>query len=369
MSSATLPQVEGGSDNSLSFAAIDLRKAANSLCAGYIAGIAGILVGHPLDSMKVHLQTSNSASTVQPPAPVNQTTPVSSNTLISGTRNLSSVAQVTSNIDTKQLNTATERSSLRALYAGVGGPLLTIGLLSSANFALYDTFRRALYRTQQNGNSGVNRDYLHNDSLLNVAISSTAAGGVISFATSPLMVVKTKQQVMLWSMKKAARDTFIHQGGLWNFYSGFGAHFICDAIGRGVYITSYEYLKRFVIARNADCSLHDLNINNEVEHVALLSLKERMLCASLSGILCWSIIYPFDVIRSKIYAKAALLPNKTECPSSSQLAMEVWKKEGYRPFFKGFGVTVARAGPVAATVLPIYDLALDWLSNYPTLRF
>lgn len=362
MSSITLTKSAETDDVFANISSIDLRKAIDSLCAGYIAGSAGILVGHPLDSMKVLLQTSNSdANTIVSP----QTTG-SVNASVSGARNLSSVAKVPLNVKTTQLNPTPEhKRSLRALYAGVSGPLLTIGMVASVNFALYDTFRRTLYRKQQSNDAGPNRDYLNKDSLVDVAISSTAAGGIVSFATSPLMVVKTKQQVMLWSMRKAAKDTLVHQGGVRNFYSGFGAHFICDSVGRGVYFTSYEYLKRLIVSRNrssTDLSLSG-SISNNGTDSAFLSLQERMLCASVAGMLSWSVIFPFDVIRSRTYAQAAILPNKDACPSSSEVARDVWRKGGYRPFFKGFGITVARAGPVAATVLPIYDLTLDWLAN------
>ncbi len=34
-----------------------------------------------------------------------------------------------------------------------------------------------------------------------------------------------------------------------------------------------------------------------------------------------------------------------------------------RALYRGFSVTVLRAGPVAAMVLPVYDLALEYLSS------
>lgn len=260
------------------------------------------------------------------------------------------------------------KRSLRSLYAGVSGPLLTTGAIASVNFALYDTFRRILYYDDKGNNncSGARNGYLYHDSLFNVAVSSTSAGAIISFATSPLMVVKTKQQLMLWSMKKAAKDTLVHKGGFRNFYAGFGAHFICDGIGRGVYFTTYEYLKRLIIKRNgvnAAVEQSNIVVNGNDEPASIITVVDRMACAALAGMACWAVIFPFDTIRSKMYAKAALLPNRDVCPSCTQLAMETWKKGGFRLFFKGFTITILRAGPVASVVLPIYDLTLDWLKQ------
>lgn len=349
----------------------DLREAFSPLCAGYIAGSCGIIVGHPLDSLKVLLQTGNHtpSSTTTPLTtattttnPINQ--PLSSAAAASPNRNLSSVANRVTNNNQAILG---GKRSLRSLYAGMGGPLISIGLVQSINFAFYDTFRRALY-AQQHGHDETksNGDYLYNDSLANVAISSTAAGSLISFITSPLMVVKTKQQIMLWSMKKAAKDTLRHQGGFRNFYAGFGPHFYCDGIGRGVYFTSYEYLKRYFINRNQEIASQ--NFYGQISYSSrdmtqYISLPERMVCAGVAGMVCWTFIFPFDVIRSKIYAQAALLPTMSDPPNAWKMTQDLWQKGGIKPFFRGFSITVARAGPVAAVVLPVYDMTLDWLQS------
>jgi hypothetical protein len=34
-----------------------------------------------------------------------------------------------------------------------------------------------------------------------------------------------------------------------------------------------------------------------------------------------------------------------------------------RAFYRGFSISILRAGPVAASVLPVYDLTLEWLSS------
>ena len=88
-----------------------------------------------------------------------------------------------------------------------------------------------------------------------------------------------------------------------------------------------------------------------------------MICAGTSGMLCWTVIFPCDVIRSKIYARSALLPCKADPPNAWTMTKDIWRNGGWKPFFRGFSITVARAGPVAAVVLPVYDLAFDWLQS------
>ena len=80
----------------------------SSITAGYIAGSVGLLIGHPLDSLKVALQTGGAG---------------------------------------RMPRTSKE---LMILYSGVGPPLMTVGAVASVNFAIYDNVRRALFRKEIN---------------------------------------------------------------------------------------------------------------------------------------------------------------------------------------------------------------------------
>jgi hypothetical protein len=142
----------------------------NSLMAGYAAGTTGTLIGHPLDSVKVWMQTSNH--------PYQTTT----NTLISSSSKPSTFAGI-----------STHR--LRALYAGISGPLLSVGLVQSINFAVYDASRRMLYGLDHPDADPDDDDYLHSDSLVNVALASMSAGLVLAPLTLPMITIKTQQQL------------------------------------------------------------------------------------------------------------------------------------------------------------------------------
>ena len=78
----------------------------------------------------------------------------------------------------------------------------------------------------------------------------------------------------------------------------------------------------------------------------------------VAGIACWVFIYPTDVIRSRLYSASA-----------ADTHMNLWQvlrvmhaEQGWRSFFKGFNVTMLRAGPVAAVILPVYDMVLHQLT-------
>jgi hypothetical protein len=251
--------------------------------------------------------------------------------------------------------------SVPSLYAGMAGPLLASGAIRSFNFAVFDAVRRGMFH-----GDATHYNYLHHDSLTNVAVASFVSGASTSLLTSPMAIIKTKQQITMMGFRQTVVDTFgVNRSrnsttakawlrGISNFYIGFRVHFTCDAIGTAVYFTSYEFLKREIARRKP---YDDGNNTHNDNH---LSLPERMICAAASGMICWSIIFPYDVLRSRLYYQS--LSNRTQS-TAFQIANDMIRKEGMRSLYRGVGVTVARAGPVAAVVLPVYDCVLSWLSR------
>lgn len=380
------------SSNEHSYTARSIR---NGLVAGYSAGICGIVVGHPLDSIKVLLQAGNSVSSSGAPLATSagtSATLVTSGPAISraSSTTAGNVAQSTSvkaNVSTVAAAPSQRQSfsmfsneskigkrSLRALYSGVTGPLLTTGILQSLNFAIYDSVRRELYQRQiQSADSnclignGQPDDYLHYDNLSNIALSSAIAGASTSILTSPMVIVKTKQQLMVWGFRKAIRETYSNGGlnGMRNFYTGFGVHFFCDTVGRSVYMYTYELLKRMLAqAKENKQSTTPLSKNN-IGGVSTqnLSVPERMICAASAGMTCWAFIFPADVIRSKLYAKSLTSQSSLTTYDGINLARKMVQEQGIRSLYRGVGITVARAGPVAAAILPVYDSVLAWVSS------
>jgi hypothetical protein len=387
------------------------RTICNSILAGYAAGICGTIVGHPLDSAKVWLQTQSNghaantinASNIHPSAATSTARTVyniktgttnivpasitnrSMSTLASSTTASASASSVTSSVTSSAVSRYA--STVRALYKGIGGPLVAVGMVQSINFAVYDSCRRMLYsydmqklqqQQQQVGSSTAftanldHSNYLNHDSLYNVAASSMVAGSILACFTSPMLIVKTQQQVFGHSFRHAALQMIRPDASgplqFRNMFVGFSVHTFSEVVGRAVYFCTYEYLKRnMLVYRQAQ----DPNLET-------VSLQDRMASAAMSGILCWAAIFPIDAVRCRLYAERPALSTaaststiaggvsstavRTGNLTAVQMARHMWQQGGWRSFYRGFGVTVLRAGPVAAAVLPIYDLALEQLS-------
>lgn len=195
-------------------------------------------------------------------------------------------------------------------------------------------------------------NYLTEDSLQNVGIAAGCAGVTLSFITAPLQIVKTRQQVKPHlSLSHVIRATYRPQNRpatLRNFYVGYSAHVACEGPGRVVYFVVYEYLKRMFAGNRGEWAIDAL-------------LSERMISAAVSGITCWAVIFPFDVIRARIYAASART-NLERNPSVLETARSLYDAGGIRNFYRGIGLTILRAGPVAGAVLPVYDIVFQHLT-------
>jgi Mitochondrial carrier protein len=259
-------------------------------------------------------------------------------------------------------------------YSGVSGPLLTVGVVQSLNFAVYDRTRQYLHSQRLSpppGQQGftISTHYLTEDSLSGVATAGMVSGMTIACITAPLVMIKTNQQITGNSFRQALQESFYMNGrvNLFAGAAGFLPHVIGESVGRSIYYFAYEGLKRsWASAKAANHGVPSANGSTS----ATTSLQERMVCAAMSGITCWAAIFPLDALRSRLYAAAAVSTQPTDAlsqyqsTSSRQLLMDTIRQmRQERSFYRGFWVTVLRAGPVAAAVLPVYDLTLETLAS------
>ena len=308
------------------------RAIANSFVAGWTAGVTGTLAGHPLDSIKVWVQTG-----IRPSADKNKNNKKVSSSLSSG---------------------AGVWNTVRRLYAGVTGPIITVGLIQSINFTVYDSTRRFWYYHYDNPSAdpqGAEKHaYLRNDSYTSIAVAGFAAGAVLSLITSPMYMVKTMQQTTHPSLKfqDALRMVRAHPG------TGFGVHFAVETLNRSVYFCTYEYFKRYFEQEQGEQQGYSDSDSDQEE--PKISLTGRMIGAAAAGINCWAWIYPIDALRSRIYAN---MTSDASIRSAGQMTRIMYAEGGWRSFYRGFFITTMRAGPVAAAILPVYDYVLETLNR------
>ncbi|RPB17766.1 mitochondrial carrier protein [Morchella conica CCBAS932] len=278
--------------------------------AGYISGAASIIIGSPLDIIKVRLQ--------------------------SGPLNISPTAQTYS------------FENLGSLVRGAAAPLVGYGALNALLFVSYNRTLELLGDTPANPSS-----------LWKIWVAG-AAGGLATFCVnSPTDLVKCRAQLSAsgessWSITKQ----ILRSQGIRGLYFGGVVTSLRDSIGYGFYFLPYQYIQK-VLDGNFDMS----------DHYAF----KILLSGGLAGCISWASIYPLDLVKTRYQtqftaSEAPLLPNQNRSAAPMGAEMSTWEcaKAAYREggrkiFFNGLGICMARAFLVNAAGFFVYEWALAQL--------
>ncbi|XP_063363145.1 mitochondrial basic amino acids transporter-like [Cydia amplana] len=165
--------------------------------AGCIGGCAGIIAGHPLDTLKVHVQSGRGSA-------------------LECTKSL------------------LKGGTLSTVYRGVWAPLGGVSAVNAIVFGAYGNTRRALPDP---------------DSLKTHATAGAAAGLMQSLACAPVELVKTRQQLSIpgdglpggaW----AGARHILRTGGIRTLFRGLTITAARDCPAFAIYFTSYEMMTR-----------------------------------------------------------------------------------------------------------------------------
>ncbi|KAG0634783.1 mitochondrial carrier domain-containing protein [Tuber brumale] len=264
--------------------------------AGYISGALGILLGSPLDILKVHLQSRSTSTTT--------TSPSSSISLF-----------------------PTATSYIR----GTAAPLLGYGCLNAILFYTYNRTLSLLSTPQQ-------QQQQQQQSSLATIWTAGAVGGAISFVLSaPVELVKVRTQTRPDENSYKVARGVVKREGVRGLYLGGGVTGVRDSVGYGFYFWAYEYMKRLLRYKEA------VGEGGGGEDQDMAGMK-ILLAGGVAGCISWLSVYPLDVIKTRVQTQdecEGLLGNKRlgtwECAKSA------YAGGGARVFFNGLGICMARA--------------------------
>ncbi|KAF7412643.1 hypothetical protein HZH66_001539 [Vespula vulgaris] len=210
--------------------------------AGCLGGCAGIMVGYPLDTVKVHMQTQDYR-----------------NPKYKGTLHC--------------LRTLITKESVFGLYRGMTSPMAGVAVVNAIVFGVYG-------QTQKHMSD--------KDRLSYHFLAGAIAGIAQSPISSPIELAKTRMQLQSSTNKtkysgpvKCLKDIYKKEGyrGVFN---GLGITFLREAPSFGVYFLTYEIL---------------------TQSKEPISTPRMLLAGGLAGTASWVISYPLDVIKSRIQAE------------------------------------------------------------------
>lgn len=299
--------------------------------AGYISGAAGILIGNPLDLIKVRLQAG---------------TPLVSSS--------SSSIHSTSSVNPRTY--ASQFSSASYLIRGATAPILGYGALNALLFVTYSRTRDLLH----NPTPSITPSQSHQVNLWTIWLAGAIGGLATWVVSTPTELIKCRAQLSssptgasTWGITREILKT----EGVRGLYFGGVVTALRDSIGYGFYFWSYELSTRFMLQK------YPPSEHNEAGTEA----AKVLLCGGLAGVVTWASIFPLDVIKTRVQAQvfpsgehSPLLSSNLEVTERRRLgaieiARNAYRNEGVGVFFRGLGICSIRAFMVNAVQWAVYE--------------
>lgn len=269
----------------------------------FSTGCAGLLVGHPFDTVKVHLQTQDVK-----------------NPQYRGAFHC--------------IKSIMAKESFRGLYRGMSSPMLGTSAINAIVFGVY-------------GN--VQRFSSNPDSYSSHFMAGAFAGFTQSIICSPMELAKMRLQLQMDRIgaKKFTGPTqclsYIYRcEGLAGVFRGLSATALRDVPGFASYFVSYEYLMR--LKKDP-------------------GIAYTLFAGGTAGALSWVFAIPIDVIKSRLQADGMsgehrLYNGMIDCARKS------YQNEGTAFLMRGLSSTLLRAFPMNAVCFLVVSMTLKHWDNF-----
>ncbi|KAI8980464.1 mitochondrial carrier domain-containing protein [Pilobolus umbonatus] len=280
-------------------------SASADFIAGNFGGMANVIVGQPLDTIKVRLQLDQGRF---------------------------------KNAWDCTLQTV-KKEGFFALYKGMASPLVGIGAVNALLFAANSRIKNSLQT--------------HPDEILSIdkiALAGAGAGIVNSILASPVEMLKIKMQAQFGSHATEGKRFFtgpvdcaqylIKEHGIRNgLFRGMWATVVREIPAYAGFYAGFEYTKRTLMKQSG---------TSEANVVQL------MVAGAMGGIAYWTCCYPLDVVKS-------VVQNQDKPPKGLYILdtmKQIVGRDGMRGLVRGIGPTVLRSIPAAGATFTAYELSI-----------
>ncbi|XP_034383682.1 mitochondrial basic amino acids transporter-like isoform X1 [Cyclopterus lumpus] len=271
--------------------------------AGCVGGAAGVLVGHPFDTVKVRLQVQS----IDKP-------------LYRGTFHC--------------FQSIIRQESLTGLYKGIGSPMMGLTFINAIVFGVQGNTMRQLAH----------------DTPMNQFLAGAAAGAIQCVICCPMELAKTRMQMQGTGEKKPSRKLYknsldclvriYNREGLRGVNRGMVTTLIRETPGFGVYFLAYDVLTRSIGFEPNDRFM----------------IPKLLFAGGMAGIASWLSTYPVDVIKSRLQADG--VGGVNQYSGIADCVRQSVRREGYMVFTRGLTSTLLRAFPVNAATFATVTLIL-----------
>ncbi|XP_017475843.1 PREDICTED: congested-like trachea protein isoform X1 [Rhagoletis zephyria] len=277
--------------------------------SGGFGGICNVLTGHPLDTIKVRLQT------MPRPAPGQQ--PLYKGTFDCAAKTI-------------------KNEGVKGLYKGMSAPLTGVAPIFALCFAGYSLGKRV----QQTGeNTKLN--------YTQIAIAGSFSGLLSTVITAPGERIKCLLQVQQASggerKYKGMLDTAVQlykEGGIRSVYKGSCATLLRDLPANAFYFLAYEYIQ---------------DKAKEQTGSEKVSVASTIFAGGAAGIAYWLVGMPADVLKSRLQTA----PAGTYPKGVRSVFKDLMRTDGPLALYRGVTPIMLRAFPANAACFFGIELAND----------
>ncbi|ODV79060.1 mitochondrial carrier [Suhomyces tanzawaensis NRRL Y-17324] len=302
---------------------VSLSNRQIELISGLSAGFSTTIITHPLDLIKVRLQLS----TNQPGKPFEALTNVF--------RKIHRDGFISSSLIRHYKLFHIMKQYYRGITPNLIGNISAWGLY----FALYAEFKTHLRMSNE---------------TTNYFGSSMLAGISTSILTNPIWVLKTRILGTSRSQGAAYKSTvdgirqILRDEGARSFWKGTIPSMFLVLQG-SLQFTFYDHLKDFFDKRRG-----------RADRKRQISTQEYLYSSAISKILSMVIMYPSQIVRSRLQFHTKLGVKVTISSTMRQL----WENEGrIKAFYKGLSANVLRVVPATCITFLVYETVKDLLHS------
>eukprot|EP01123_Difflugia_compressa_P013033 TRINITY_DN5821_c0_g1_i1.p1 TRINITY_DN5821_c0_g1~~TRINITY_DN5821_c0_g1_i1.p1 ORF type:complete len:301 (-),score=37.64 TRINITY_DN5821_c0_g1_i1:138-1040(-) len=277
-----------------------LYYAFKDIFSGTAGGIAQVLAGHPLDTVKVRLQTQ---VVVPGQAP-----------------------QFNGMIDCFRKTIAKE--GFLGLYKGATSPLAGAMAHNAGIFFCYGQSKRFISSQYQRT--------LDTMTLSDYFKSGAITGFFVNVIEGPVDLLKCKLQAQVGKGQyRGVWDCLVQllrSRGIAGIYQGITATAMRNIPCFGSYFYFFELVKQSLTPKGEK-----------------MTLSTAFLAGGAAGFGFWGFFYPFDIIKTRMQTDATM-PGDRKYRNTLHCITQTFKNEGIGAFWKGYTPSIVRAIPINASI-------------------
>ncbi|KAL1455576.1 hypothetical protein WDU94_009660 [Cyamophila willieti] len=293
------------------------KSSAIDFTAGSLGGVALVYVGQPMDTVKVKMQTYPHL--------------------------YSSMVDCCKKVWTHE-------GVVRGFYAGTIPAILANVAENSVLFACYGLCQKLVSFTTNTKN-------VEDMGILENASAGCLASFFSSFTLCPTELLKIQLQASHEETLKLGNPSKINLGiygltkqiirndGVLGLFKGFGPTVAREMPGYFVFFGGYEATRTFLAPAN-----------KPKEECGALA---TMAAGGVGGILLWTVIFPFDVVKSRIQASS----QQNSVNMLTQMS-DIVKKEGFMTLYSGLQPTLIRTIPASAVLFLVYEYSKKIMNHF-----